>query len=403
MKIAYICQSYPPMMSGAALVIQRLAEGMAALGHSVMVLTASDQGCAYTKERNGLKTVLIKSFPNPLRVDQSFVLWSQDEIYRELQQFQPDILHTHDPLNLGVAAIRAAQKLNIPSVLTIHQLPWFISTYLPITPIIKQIIERNIWRFSEWFMQQCNGLVTPSRMIADIIEKNTGFGPQVISNGVDLDLFSPYSDYPNEPQELCEKYDLCPDHPVILYVGRIDPDKKVDLVIRAAATVMQKMDIQLFIVGDGKQREELIELSQSMKIHQNCSFPGFISKHDDLPGIYRLASVFVTASEIEIQSSVVMEAAASGLPVVTVQASSMPEFVIDGESGYLVYPEDIDSLAGRMISLLKSPREGERMGEAGRKIAETHSNERFLQEHERFYESILQKSNSDLVEKVLVQ
>ena len=163
MKIAYICQSYPPMMSGAALVIQRLAEGMVTLGHSVMVLTASDQRCAYTKERNGVKTVLIKSFPNPLRVDQSFVLWSQDEINRDLKQFQPEILHTHDPLNLGVAAVRSAHKLNIPAVFTIHQLPWFISTYLPISPKVKQVVESNIWRYSKWFMQQCDGLITPSR------------------------------------------------------------------------------------------------------------------------------------------------------------------------------------------------------------------------------------------------
>ena len=191
-------------------------------------------------------------------------------------------------------------------------------------------------------------------MIADIVEKNTSFRPQVVSNGVDLDLFSPYADYPAESQELCEKYGLCPDHPVILFVGRIDPDKKVDLVIRAAASVMQDIEAQLFIVGDGKQREELIHLSHSLGIHHNCFFPGFISKHDDLPGIYRLASVFVTASEIEIQSSVVLEAAASGLPIVTVRASSMPEFVIDGESGYLVDPEDIDSLADKMASLLKN-------------------------------------------------
>ena len=127
----------------------------------------------------------------------------------------------------------------------------------------------------------------------------------------------------------------------------------MDLVIHAAAKVMQEVDAQLFIVGDGKQREELIQLSQSLGIYQNCRFPGFISKHGDLPGIYRLARVFVTASEIEILSSVVMEAAASGLPVVTVQASSMPEFVIDGDSGYLVPPEDIDLMAERLILLVK--------------------------------------------------
>jgi len=401
MNIAYVCQSYPPMVSGAALVIQRLAEGIADRGHSVMVLTASDQRFGYTEDFTGLKIFRLKSFRNPLRVDQSFVVWSHDEIYQELIQFQPDILHTHDPLNIGVAALRAAQKVNTPTVFTIHQLPWFISTYLPIKQRVKHFLENNIWRYSTWFIQQCEGLVTPSKMIAEIVETNTGFMPQVISNGVDLDLFSPNSDHPTEAQELCEKYGLCPDHPVILHVGRIDPDKKVDLVVQAAAEVMREVEAQLFIVGDGKQRQELIQLSQSLGIHQNCFFPGFISKHADLPGIYRLASVFVTASEIEVQSSVVLEAAASGLPVVTVQASSMPELVIDGKSGFLIPPGDIDALAERLVSLVKDPTKAKVMGRSARDNVEVHSNERFVREHEQLYRSVLRTPDYYLNEKIL--
>lgn len=137
MKIAIVCQSYPPMVSGAAFVIQRLAEGMADADHAVLVLTASEQGDAYTQDLDGLKIERLKSFRNPLRVDQSFVLWSHDEIFWALEQFQPDILHTHDPLNIGVAALRAAQKLDTLTVFTIHQLPWFITTYLPIKAGVK--------------------------------------------------------------------------------------------------------------------------------------------------------------------------------------------------------------------------------------------------------------------------
>lgn len=110
MKIAIVCQSYPPMVSGSALVIQRLAEGIADRGHSVLIITASDQRFAYTEDFFDLKILRLKSFRNPLRVGQSFVMWSKDEIYRELIQFQPDILHTHDPLNIGVAALRVCAK-----------------------------------------------------------------------------------------------------------------------------------------------------------------------------------------------------------------------------------------------------------------------------------------------------
>jgi len=390
MKIAYVCQSYFPMVSGAALVIQRLAEGIAARGHSVMVLTSSDQRRAYTEDNNGIKIIRMVSFRNPLRVDQNFVIWSYDEVFQILEQFQPDVLHTHDPLNLGASAVKAAKKLSIRTVFTIHQLPWFITTSLPIVPSAKHFLEKGIWLYAKWFLDQCDALITPSQMIADIVNAETGLLPKAISNGVDLDLFTPHSDNPNEASELREKYKLHPGHPVILYVGRIDPDKRVDLVVHAVAKVMRAVEAQLFVVGDGIQREELIRLSQSLGINQNCCFPGFVSKNGDLPGIYRLASVFVTASEIEIQSSVVLEAAASGLPVVTVKASSMQEFVNAGESGYLTPPGDINALAERLITLVKDQDKARRMGQAARKVAELHSNQRFVQEHEQLYQSIVQ-------------
>jgi len=389
MKIAYVCQSYPPMVSGAALVIQRLAEGMAYHRHSVLVLSASCKGVSYSEKSNNLQIKWLNSLRNPLRVDQNFVMWSQEKIYHELQIFQPDILHTHDPLNLGLAAVRAANNADTHIVFTIHQLPWFITSYLPGQARIKQIVEDSIWRYSKWFMQQCDLLVTPSQKIAEIVKRNTGFLPQVVSNGVDLDLFSPENDHELEARELCEKYQLCPDNPIILYVGRIDPDKRVDQVIKAAARVMQKVKAQLFVVGDGTQRESLIQLCQSLGIYQNCCFPGFISKYDDLPGIYRLATVFATASEIEIQSSVVMEAAASGLPVVTVDASSMSEFVIDGESGFLIPPGNLDEFSERLSFLLEENATGIQMGLAARRIVESHSNSRFIKQHEQIYDSIL--------------
>lgn len=356
----------------------------------MLVLSSSDQGSRYIEYFCGLEIIRLESFRNPLRVDQKFVLWSYDHIFDQLKRFQPDVLHTHDPLNLGVAAIRTAHQFNIHTLFTIHQLPWFITTYLPITTQVKTFLENRIWQYSQWFMQQCQEVITPSQQIAKIVQMHTGFNPLIISNGVDLDLFSPKTECPNETKDLCRKYDICPDHPVILYVGRIDPDKKVDMVIRAAAKVFKEVDAQLLVVGDGKQRDELIHLSKALGIDQYCRFPGFISKHDDLPGIYRMARVFVTASEIEIQSSVVLEAAASGLPVITVQASSMPEFVIDGNSGYLVPPGDVDQMAKWITFLIKDHRKSRKMGQSGRMIAETHSNERFLEEHEQLYEEVLQ-------------
>jgi hypothetical protein len=75
MKIAYVCQSYPPMISGAALVAQRLAERIASRGHEVLLVAASDREWAYTDSTAGLKLAGLHSFPNPVWVGQRSLLW----------------------------------------------------------------------------------------------------------------------------------------------------------------------------------------------------------------------------------------------------------------------------------------------------------------------------------------
>jgi len=387
MKIAYVCQSYPPTASGAALVVQRLAEGISTRDHSVYLFAPSDYGQGYTERTDEFNVVRLQSFKNPKRIDHHFTLWSQKQIINTLQQFKPDVLHLHDPLNLGLSGLRSAQKLNIPTLVTIHQLPWFISSYVAKTQLTKNLIENSLWKYSTWFLSQCEETITPSETIANIIYMHTGILPKIISNGVDLTLFSPYPKKQNESKELCDKYQICPEHPVILFVGRLDPDKNVELVLHAVAKVLHTMHVQLLVVGDGIQREELIKLSKAIGIHQHCCFPGFVSKYGDLPGIYRLATVFVTASELEVQSSVVLEGAASGLPVITVKASSMAEFVEHGKSGYLVPPGDVNALAEQLIFLLRNPNKIKTMEKAGRILAERHSNEVFINTHEKIYEA----------------
>jgi glycosyltransferase involved in cell wall biosynthesis len=380
------------MVSGAALVVQRLAGGIVSNGHSAMVFAASDRGASYSKNENGVDVIHLQSHQNPYRVDQNFVIWSRAEIEKALHHFQPDVLHLHDPLNIGLAGLLSAQRKKIPTLVTIHQLPWFVSSYMGGSQLTKELIENSLWRYSNWFLGKCDRSITPSQMIAEIIEAHTDHSPTVISNGVDLDLFSPHGISKYETLELCEKYGIRPDHPIILYVGRLDPDKKVELVVQSAAKVMHQIPSQLLIVGDGIQRDQLIQLSKSLGIHENCCFPGFIPKSGDLPDLYRLASVFVTASEIEIQSSVVLEGAASGLPVVAVNASSMPELVLEGENGYLVQPGDVDGITERLIYLLQDREKIKRMGLAGRKLAEQHSTERFVGTHERLYRTVTHNS-----------
>ena len=146
MRIAYLCQSYPPMISGAAIVVKQLAEGVAACGHKVLVISASDNSQSGNVTNGNLSHKKLRSYPNPLRVEQNFVLWERKEIIVSLKAFNPDLLHIHDATLTGVAGLKASQELDIPTVFTVHALPWLVTDYFPDIPGLQPAIEKGLYR-----------------------------------------------------------------------------------------------------------------------------------------------------------------------------------------------------------------------------------------------------------------
>jgi 1,2-diacylglycerol 3-alpha-glucosyltransferase len=399
-RIALLTQTYPPMVSGAALVVQRLALGLTARGHEVLVVAASERGPAYSERSGQLVQARLPAIPNPLRARQRFSLWPRGPVRRALRDFRPDVLHLHDPTTLGLLGLRAGRKLGLPVVLTLHQLPWFVLAYLPKLPSLSEPTEAWLWRYYSWWLEQVQACVAPSATIAGIVQAQTGHRPLNITNGVDGQRFNPQPAVPGERAALLAKYGLKPDLPIILYAGRIDADKQVHLVAQAAARALRGTPGQLLVVGDGKERPAVQKLCASLGIGPVSCFTGFVSLSGDLPGLYRLATVFVTASEVEIQSSVVLEAAASGLPVVAVRASSMPEFVEDGVTGCLVEPGAVETMADRLRHLLRDPAQAQAMGQAALRLAARHTSEVSVRAHEALYASLV-KGEAPVEEKAL--
>jgi glycosyltransferase involved in cell wall biosynthesis len=388
MRIALLSQSYPPMISGAALAAQQLAAGLSARGHAVMVIAASHDGRASVHRDARLHVVRLASRRNPFRAAQRVMLWPRPALARELRAFRPDLLHLHDYSSAGLAGLRAAQMLNLPAALTLHLLPASVSAYTPPVPGLRRMVEAGLWAYCEWLGRQCRAVAAPSRASADIIRERIRTQPAILPNGVDLTKFTPQASSPGEASTLRAKYGLHPDLPVILHVGRVDVEKRVDVIVRMAAMVMRRVPAQLLLVGDGTQRARLIRLSERLRIREHCCFTGFVPADGDLPALYRLASVFVIASEVETQGLAGLEAAASGAPLVAVRAASLPELVEDGVNGYLVEPGDTTAMAERVSALLQNPERARAMGGAASVTAEKYSLDETVAAHERFYESI---------------
>ena len=389
MRIAFLSQTYPPMVSGAALIAQRLAEGMADRGHTVLVLTASDRDVPYRVEQTNATIMRFTSYRNPLRVGQRFVLWPHQEMKTALEEFSPDIIHLHDMLHIALIGLEYGHQVGIPMLLTIHQLPYFVTATIPALYRIKFAVESGLWSYARWLFNQCTAVVTPSETTAQVVLANTGVSPQVVSNGVDLALYHPGPLDPQEDINLRNRLGIPPQVPIILHVGRLDVDKQVDWVVQAAAHSMQDTQAHLLVVGDGTERTALIQMSQKLGIQDRSYFPGFVSIADGLPALFQLSTVFVTASQIENQSLVLLEAVASGLPVVAINATSIPEYVHDGINGWLIPSHDVDSMALHLANLIQDPIQARSMGKASRDIAKNHSIDCTLDAYEAIYQSMI--------------
>ena len=384
MRIVYLTQSYPPMISGAALSAQHTAEAMAKRGHQVLVIAASDREHPYHTYTDNLTVVRLRSFNNPLRVGQRLMLMPRRKILKLLQKFQPDVIHAHEPLQMGSIALKYAKRTNIPVTLTTHQLPWFVASYLPQS--LKPVVESILWTYARISLKKYTTLIAPTQTIARIIEEKTGLKPDVISYGLDLQTFHPHLHSDHEPATRT-KLNLPSSAPLILHVGRLDTDKSVDKVIRAAAPAILKSEAHLLIVGDGCQKNHLIRLCRGLKIKERVHFTGFIHPLE-LPEIYRAAYLFITASEIETQGIVLLEAAASGLPIVAVNATCISEIVHNRVNGFLIQPGNLRAFSDAITTLVKNSKKAQVMGREGRILAENHSIHVTWKLHEELYMEI---------------
>jgi glycosyltransferase involved in cell wall biosynthesis len=249
---------------------------------------------------------------------------------KALQDFRPDVIHAQDPFQFALSGLAYARKTRIPVVFTAHQVPSIARSYSPDRRITGSILERCMWAYSRQLGHRFTLITTPTQTIANLISSRTGILPVAIPFGIDTALFHPGPLNPDEDAALRTELGVPPGVQILLHAGRLDMDKRVDLVIHAAAQAMMNEPAHLLIVGDGTEKARLIQLSNRLGMSERIHFPGFVERQSLLPDIYRMASIFITASETETQGLVLLEAAACGLPIVAVNATCIPEIVRTG-------------------------------------------------------------------------
>lgn len=387
MKILIATDTYFPNINGAAYFTYRLAGALAKKGHTVFVICPSQSFRDTVTEEKGVVVYGICSIP--VLIHQNFRispgLLSKKSIYKIIKEVSPDVVHIQSHFLIGAEVTTIAKKFDIPVVGTNHFMPENFVHYFHLPKIFEKPFRKAAWKHCIKIFEQFDAVTTPTKTAAELLRK-AGFKKEVLplSCGIDLDRFKPT----NDGLYLSRRYGIPTHKPVLLFVGRLDKEKRIEVIARALPIILKKTDAQLVLVGIGKQKSPLESLVRELGLEKAVTFTGFISDKD-LQDIYRVANIFIIAGIAELQSIVTMEAMASGLPVVAVNALALPELVHDGENGYLFNEDDSQMLAERVISILSNPTLQNRMKAKSLEIIRAHSIEKTITAFESVYNRVI--------------
>ena len=381
MKVLLASDTYYPHVNGASYFTQRLAEALAERGHEVAVISPSETIGNDTKIRKNVKLFGVRSFPVLIVPKFRFVLplLINARIKSAITEFKPDIVHIQMHFPVSRAALNAARKLNIPVVATNHFMPENLTHYLPVPQFVKDAIHHYAWLDAARVYYKTQGVTAPTKTASDMLVPWYSKEVPAISNGIDLKRFNKNVD----PKPAKEKYAL-PDKPAMIFVGRLDKEKNVDVTIRAFAEARKSSDFQLIIAGHGAEENKLKKLAEKLGVSRNVTFAGFVPD-ELLPSLYANAVCYVNAGIAELQCIAAMEGMATGLAVIGARAVALPELIHDGENGYLFEPGNVNELASRMAEVMNDDAKRKAFGEESLRIIAHHDIDMTLEAFEEFY------------------
>ncbi len=340
MRVALFTNNYLPFCGGVPTSVETLRAGLEAAGHEAWVFGPRFATGAEAAPR----VVRYPSIPAATYPEFALAVPYSRRAARLVAALDVDVFHAHHPFLLGPAARRLARRHGRPLVFTYHTR---YEKYAHYVPLRRQFVETLAVRLSTRFAARADAVIAPSAVIRDELATRGVASPiAVVPTGLDLERFRPA-----DRRAARARLPVPADAPLVLYVGRLDPEKSVDRILLAFERVASTVSAaHLILVGHGTAAHRLQRLAGTLAASDRVRFVG-VRAHAELAQYYQAADVFLFASETETQGLVLAEAAACGLPAVAVSAPGCEEVVRDGETGVLTKGDPM-ALGDAVIGLL---------------------------------------------------
>jgi glycosyltransferase involved in cell wall biosynthesis len=353
MQIAYVTETYPPEINGVALTVARTVRELAARGHRVRLIRPRQPGEARCDDADEWRTA---GLPLPMYRDLRFGLATVGALKRRFATHAPALVHVATPGPLAWAAVLAARSLGLPVTsdfrTNFHQYSGYYGLGL-FGPLVLGGLRR--------FHNATARSFVPTHAAQRALQAQ-GFGNLVVvGRGVDTACFNPA----RRDAALRAAWGAAePGSRVLLHVGRLAKEKNAALALNAFERLRaQWPQWRMVVVGDGPQRAAL------EAAHPAVHFAG-VRTGEALAACYASADAFVFPSLTDTFGNVVLEALASGLPVLAFDAAAAQEHVEHGRSGLLVPLGDTAGFEAAMASLMQRlSHGGEAMGAAALQTA----------------------------------
>ncbi|MGP4041585.1 glycosyltransferase family 4 protein [Gracilibacillus sp. D59] len=326
MKILITSEWYFPVINGVVTSIANLKRELERLGHEVRILTLSNQKRSYKKvDITFISSVGVGTIYPGARI----TLSTNDKHLKELIEWQPDVIHTQCEFSTFRLAKFIAKKLQIPIVHTYHTVYEDYTHYFSPNRKWGKVM---VAIFTKKVLENATYVIAPTKKVNSLL-KSYGITKEimVVPTGIDLHKFTEGIE-PNQKVRLKARLGIPSDQKLLLFVGRLAKEKNLEEIFTYIAKINHP-NISLLIVGDGPHRNQLEKFTEKLHIRDRIIFTGMVPP-DKIATYYKIADVFVSASNSETQGLTYIEALASGVPALCRKDPCLDNVITNGINGW---------------------------------------------------------------------
>lgn len=303
MNIGIFTDTYFPQISGVATSIKTLKDALEEQGHNVFIFTTTDPHVKKgTIEANVFR---FSSVPFISFTDRRVAFRGFFEATKVAREVKLDVVHTQTEFALGMIGKYVAHQLKIPAIHTYHTM---YEDYLHYVLNGHLLRPYHVKQFTNVYLKNMDGVIAPSKRVEALLKRyGVSIPLRVIPTGVDVESL-------NKPatHDVRHELGIAPDVPVLLTLSRIAGEKKINRILNVMPEIVDEFpNVQLVIAGDGPDVEILQEQVERLTLEDNVQFVGDVP-HDDVGAFYKMANLFVSASDTETQGLTYIEALAAG-------------------------------------------------------------------------------------------